>query len=185
MGVLDDFDRTRAEVEHLVANTEAERFRDSTPCADWDVRALLNHLIYVNLRYAALLRGESPPEGTADHVGDDHVAGFRASAAVARAAFSDEERLELLHDSPVGRVPGTMFVQHVVNELLVHGWDLARATGQPTDLAPDVAERSLASWRNWLGTMPRPTGGPFASEQPVPEGASAADRLAAYLGRAV
>ncbi|MDP9370240.1 MAG: hypothetical protein M3Q03_18535 [Chloroflexota bacterium] len=73
----------------------------------------------------------------------------------------------------------------MTNELLIHGWDLARATGQRTDLAPDLAERSLGSWRAWFGDRPRGASGLFDPEQPVPEGAGAADRLAAFLGRRV
>ncbi len=58
-----------------------------------------------------------------------------------------------MYRSPWGDVPGSVMVQHVVNELLLQGWDLARATGQPTDLARDLAEESLVIWRAWIGGL--------------------------------
>ena len=78
-----------------------------------------------------------------------------------------------------------MLVQQLIIELLSHGWDLAKATGQGTDLAPDVAEDTLAVVRSWYRDQPRGPGNAFGPEQPVAVGASAADRLAAYLGRVV
>ncbi len=71
-------------------------------------------------------------------------------------------------------------------DTLTHAWDLAKATGQNTDLAPDLAEQLLAGARVAIsddvrGDEPMP----FGKEQPCPEGASAADRLAAFLGRTI
>jgi uncharacterized protein (TIGR03086 family) len=69
--------------------------------------------------------------------------------------------------------------------VLTHGWDLARATGQPGDFPDDVAERALARSRRRLTARPEGPGAPFAAEVPVPPDASAVDRLAGFLGRAV
>jgi uncharacterized protein (TIGR03086 family) len=65
----------------------------------------------------------------------------------------------------------------------VHSWDIAAATGQSTDIAPELAAQALAAWRSRLGDGQRPAGMPFDDPQPVPAGATAADELAAYLGR--
>jgi uncharacterized protein (TIGR03086 family) len=70
-----------------------------------------------------------------------------------------------------------------VNEYLAHGWDLADALGKPTDLLPDLAENALEQWRSRFGSTPRQPGGPFGAEVEAPSGATAADRLAAFLGR--
>jgi hypothetical protein len=78
---------------------------------------------------------------------------------------------------------GTRIIEH-----LGHGWDLARATGQPADFPAGVAERALAAARAQLATRPSPSDGgwtPFAPEVPVPDGAPAINRLAGFLGRAV
>ncbi|MFI0709071.1 hypothetical protein ACH4SK_00200 [Streptomyces inhibens] len=79
--------------------------------------------------------------------------------------------------------PGAVIVQQVVVELLAHGWDLARATGAPTGLAPQVAEETLAAARRIYGAAPRTEGSSFAPERAAPPGAGATDRLEAFLGR--
>ena len=72
-----------------------------------------------------------------------------------------------------------------INENLMHGWDLARATGQVTsELPEDLAEQTLAMWTRQLGGRPRESM-PFAAAQPAPADAPAIERLAAYLGRAL
>ncbi|MGI5241963.1 TIGR03086 family metal-binding protein [Dactylosporangium sp. CA-139066] len=179
--VLRAYARVLAEVDAIVAAVAAERFDDPTPCAGWDVRTLLNHLVYENLMWAGLADGDPRADFAADHLGDDHVAAFRASAEAALTAFRRPGMLVQRY----GPAPGWRLVEQVVIEMLVHGWDLAKATGRPTDLAPGVAATTLATVREIYGDLPRTPGGSFAPAEPVPDGASAADQLAAYLGRNV
>jgi uncharacterized protein (TIGR03086 family) len=177
--VLDGCTRVLAEVGALVAAVPADRLADPTPCAGWDVRALLNHLVYENLMWTSLAEGAPRSNFDADHVGGDHVAAFRAAAEAALAAFRRPGMLA----RQFGPAPGWRLVEQVVIEMLVHGWDLATATGQPTDLAPDIAEATLPAVRAIYGDLPRTPGGSFAPERTAPAGATSADRLAAYLGR--
>ena len=80
-------------------------------------------------------------------------------------------------------VPAAVALHLRLTELLVHGWDLAIATGQPTvGLPEDVAEQELAFSRHQLTQLP-PGRMPFAPPQPVDQDAPAIDRLAALLGR--
>ncbi len=171
--------RVLAEVERLVAAVDPARFGDPTPCAGWDVRALLEHLVWENLLWTSLADGAPRGDFTADHLGDDHVAAFQTAAAATLTAFRRPGMLRQRY----GDAPGWRLVEQVVIEMLVHGWDLATATGRPTDLAPDVAAAVLPSVRAIYGDLPRTAAGSFAPEQPAPVGATAADRLAAYLGR--
>ncbi|WP_381800901.1 hypothetical protein [Streptomyces niveus] len=76
-------------------------------------------------------------------------------------------------------------VEQLLIEMLVHGWDLARATGQPTGFAPEIADAVLPSVREIYGSLPRRAGGSFAPEWRAPRDANGNDRLAAYLGREV
>jgi len=174
-----------AEVEALVGAVGTEQLTLMTPCSEFQVRALLNHLIFENLAHAALADGAAIPEPdrTTDYVREDHVAAYRESARAVRAAFARPGMVTQGY-GPM-EAPGSMLVQQLIIELLSHGWDLAKATGQGTDLAPDVAEDTLAVVRSWYRDQPRGPGNAFGPEQPVPVGASAADRLAAYLGRVV
>ena len=183
--VLDAFTRVIGEVEALVQAVRPEQLTAPTPCSDFDVRALINHLIFENLAHAALADGTAipAPDRTTDYVGEDHAAAYRESARAVRAAFARPGMVTQRY-GPL-EAPGSMLVQQLIIELLSHGWDLAKATGQGTDLAPDVAEEALTVARSWYRDQPRGPGNAFGPEQPVPAGASAADRLAAYLGRAV
>jgi len=183
--VQESFIRVLSAMEALVAAVRPEQLGERTPCVDFDVRALINHMIFENLAHAALAVGNPipSPDATTDYVGSDHRAAYHTSALAVRAALSRPEMLEQRYGPP--DAPGSMIVQQAIIELLAHGWDLATATGQPTNLVPDVAEHTLSVVRVWYRDQPRTPGNAFAPEHAVSEGASAADRLAAYLGRTV
>lgn len=178
------YDEVVAAVEKVVARTSVDHFALPTPCEGWTVHKILDHLVETMDMYGDLARGVLPIEGEERRY-DDPVAAFPVMAARTRAAFAAPEFLDTIADTPIGPQPGRAVVQHVVNELTTHGWDLARATGRSTDLVPHIATDVLSSWQAFLGTWDR-TGNPnFAAERAAPDGATAADRVAAYLGRAV
>jgi uncharacterized protein (TIGR03086 family) len=83
-----------------------------------------------------------------------------------------------------GTVPGAVALHLRITELLVHGWDLAWATGQAVAFPEDAAEQELAFSRQALKDIP-PGRRPFAPPEPVAGDAPAIDRLAACLGRQV
>lgn len=189
--VVTDFDRVHAATEQLVEGVRADQWSLPTPCADWDVRALVAHLAGGDRLFGLLLDGKADDMAAAralmhaegDPLGDDPTATFRARGQALHEAFARPGFLESIRPTPFGPQPGEFLVHMRINEHLVHGWDLARATGQPADGLPaDVAERGLEMWRARLAGHPR-EGGPFAAEQPAPADAPAIDRLAAFLGR--
>lgn len=180
--VLYAYEQVTRDVMALVAAVRPEDLALPTPCAGWTVRQLLDHMVWENLMAASIAEDAPRTDHTADHLGDVHLAAFADSARAALAAFTGSGMLHRTY-GPY-EAPGAMIVQQVVVELLAHGWDLARATGAPTALAPEVAEESLAAARRIYGAAPRTAGSSFAPERPAPPGASAADRLAAFLGRA-
>lgn len=182
---LDTFDRAAEAVSGVVDNLTDEQLALASPCAEWTVRQVLNHLVMGNLMAHASLRGQQPPtDRSADYLGDDPKTAFAESLSACRAAFGEPGVLDRVVATPLGQQRASFFVHMRVNELLAHGWDLAAATRQSTDLAPDPAESALAMWRARLGDKPRGDL-PFGPEQQAPEPATAADRLAAYLGRTV
>lgn len=100
-----------------------------------------------------------------------------------QAAFAQPGVLEKVVTVPIGAVPGVVALHLRIAESLVHGWDLAQATGQPTDGLPDdLAEQELEFSRRRLPDLP-PDRRPFAPVQPVSDDAPALDRLVALLGR--
>lgn len=189
---IDRLARALDATEAVIAAVREVQWTNRTPCPEWSVRMLLNHLVSGNRLFATILRGEPLPAPDelrrtrgADQLGDDPVAAYREAGAALLEAFRQPGVLERIVEVPAGRVPGIVALHIRITELLVHGWDLARATGQAARLPDDLAEEELAfaSGRT-APDVPR-TGHPFGPAQPVPEDAPAIERLAAYLGRQV
>jgi len=181
--LVDQLGRAFAAVGELITKVRPEQWSAPTPCTDWTVRRLVDHLIGMNRVFAALLSDEAPPRPVADHIEDDPVGAFRDSAAMLQAAFEQPGVLERTYRGPLGAATGTERLQIRLCGLLAHGWDLAQATGQPVELPDDVAERSLAFVRIQLTEKARP--GRFGPAQMVADHAPAIERLVAFLGRPV
>jgi uncharacterized protein (TIGR03086 family) len=174
----------------LIDALDGDAWDRPTPCSDWTVRQLVGHLVGGNRLVARALRGEEiPPPGQlgrrdpADQLGDDPAAAWQESADGLLAAFTLPGVLERTHTVPAGTLPGPALVHLRVVETLVHGWDLARATGQQLDVPEQLVEAELTFSRDLLGRLPAGRT-PFAPSQPVADDAPALDRLAALLGRA-
>ena len=137
--------------------------------------------------FHSALQGRPPSPAAPDFAAGDFVASFDEGAAQAVAAFQTEGAMDRRVRLPFGELPGSQFLYLAATDTFVHGWDLAMATGQPTDLAPELAAQLLDGARNAIGdSMRGPDGAaPFGPEQKAPEGASNADQLAAFLGRTV
>jgi uncharacterized protein (TIGR03086 family) len=180
---LTDLGRALTATEAVVAGIRAAQWSAPTPCTELDVRAVLNHLVSGNLLFAALVRGEPLPDRSADHLGGDPLTAFQRAAGQLREAFATPGVLESVYTAPFGTGPGAALLHVRIVEALAHGWDLARATGQPAAFPDDVAERALAATKQQLTLRPAGTGAPFGAEVPVAEDAPAIDRLAGFLGR--
>jgi uncharacterized protein (TIGR03086 family) len=181
--VLADLDRALAAAQAVVAGIQPSQWTLPTPCTELDVREVLNHLVSGNLLFAAIVRGEPLPDGDADRLGGDPPAAFQRAATELRGAFAAPGALQATYSAPFGHAPGVVLARVRIVEVLVHGWDLARATAQPPDFPDDVAERALAETRKQLTARPEGPGAPFAAAVPVAGEAPAVDRLAGFLGR--
>ena len=181
--------RAAEETARLVDGVKPAQMGLPTPCAGWDVRMLLAHLVGGNLRWATLPGGEPLPSGPSrggslgiDLLGDDPAGAYRRSAAALYAAWQDPALLDRTFEIPVGAMPGRAAFHVRLAETVIHGWDLARATGQQPAFDPEVVEATLHFAQAHL-PEDRPPGSPFAPPVPVAEDLPAIDRLAAFLGR--
>ncbi|MGY1623822.1 TIGR03086 family metal-binding protein [Geodermatophilus sp. SYSU D00965] len=175
----------------LVAAVTPDQWDAPTPCTDWTVRQLVNHLVGGNRLVVRVLRGKPLPpmdqlgrRASVDQLGEDPAASHRDSADQLLAALREPGVLERAHTLPAGTLPGPALVHLRTVETLVHGWDLARATGRPAPFPDELAEPELAFSRDLLGRLPEDRQ-PFAPSRPVADDAPAIDRLAALLGRSV
>lgn len=190
---LHDFDRVLAAFTLLVEGVRPEQWNGPTPCAEWDVRRLVEHVTSGNRMFAALAGGERPEgmEGlqqlrarVAPGLDDDPVETFRDSLRQLLEVFSDPDFPDGTYVTPTGERSGDFLIMMRTTEGLIHGWDLARATSQTPAFPEAIAEQTLASVRLTLAGHPRDPRG-FGVEQPVPADAPALDRLAGFLGRSV
>jgi uncharacterized protein (TIGR03086 family) len=180
---VEQLGRTLAAVGDLIAEIQPEQWSAPTPCADWTVQRLVDHLIGMNRVFVALLADQPMPRRDPDRREIDPAGAFRESAARLRAAFSQPGVQERTYPGPFGEVTGADRLQIRLYDLLAHGWDLAQALGRPVTVPDEVAEQSLAFVRTQLAEADRP--GRFGPVQPVDDDAPAIERLVAFLGRPV
>ena len=181
--------RALDETARLVDAVRLDQMGLPTPCSDWDMQALLAHLVGGNIRYAGVTRGEpiqsAPTRGAGSSLellGDDPAGAYRRSAAAVDAAWRDPALLDRTFALPIGVLPGRAALTLHLVETVVHGWDVARATGQRPAFAPDVV-RAAMQFTQAGAPGDRPPGAAFAPPVPVADDLPEIDRLAAFLGR--
>jgi uncharacterized protein (TIGR03086 family) len=167
----------------LIADVPAGAGGNPTPCPDYDVDALVHHLVGGVRSFEAAANGRSAGfDPAAVDVGDDPAAQFRAAADGVVSGwreFGFDREVSLMG----GPQPAEMVFNMTVMEYLTHGWDLAIGSGQPVPYTDAEAEEVL---RRAEGTLPPQYRGgdmPFGEIVPVPDDASAVDRLAGFMGR--
>jgi uncharacterized protein (TIGR03086 family) len=175
------FDHATALATAVIGRVGAHQLRNPTPCTEFDVRALLDHMVTVLRRVAALGRGDDPfgPEVLAPVEGDPAKAWLAAVRDV-EDAWADDAVLGRTMWLPWSERSGAATLLSYLNEVTVHTWDLATATGQRP--AWDPAVLSLAF--DGIRFLPAENRGEyFADAVPVPDDAPLIDRLVAWNGR--
>jgi uncharacterized protein (TIGR03086 family) len=181
--IVDDLARASAVIGDLIDRMAADQWMAPTPCTEWNVRDLVNHLVGMNLVFVALFEGSPMPERGADRLSADPAGAYHRSAAALQAAATLPGVLERSQATPIGTATGAERLQWRVADLLTHGWDLVQATGVVAELPDDLVEQALTFVRAQLPSQPR--AGRFADPQPIRDNAPAIDRLAAFTGRPV
>jgi uncharacterized protein (TIGR03086 family) len=169
----------------VVAAVPADRWHAATPCPGWDVRALVNHLVSGNL-WAAELGAGATMEGIGarldgDLLGTDPARAYAESASAASAVFHRPGALRAPCAVSYGPVAGSVYAGHRFIDVLIHGWDLATATGQDATLDHELAEACRKVAEPQIESLR--ASGAFAGGVRVPAEASAQTRLLAWLGR--
>jgi uncharacterized protein (TIGR03086 family) len=146
---LEAFRAARREFESRVAEVSTSQMALPTPCDDWDVHTLIDHIIAGDIFAARVLGGATMAEAVegligADAVGDDPLASVRAAADAVDVAFSAEGAMERLVHHPVGDIPGSRFLDFRTMDYAGHAWDLARATDQDETLDPRLVVSLLS-----------------------------------------
>ncbi len=164
---------------------DAADWTAATPCADWDVRALVNHVLGELVWIPPLLEGKTIAEVgdrfDGDMLGDDPLGAWTAAATEAVAAASQRGAQERTVHLSFGDFPGGDYLGQVTSDVILHSWDLARAVGASDRLSAPAVEfvndflsPQIDAWR---------AAGAFGPAADTDDGADAQDRLLAQTGR--
>jgi uncharacterized protein (TIGR03086 family) len=178
-------ERALASTRNFVAGVKPDELSLPTPCEDYDVRALLTHIVSGNLWVAPLVAGRTIDEVgdrfDGDVLGDNPLAAYESSAESSAEAFNGPGAMEAMVAVSYGPVPGEVYAGHRFLDVLVHGWDLAQATGQDTTLDPELVDACRQVVEPQAGILAG--SGMFGTQQPVPADADGQTQLLAILGR--
>jgi uncharacterized protein (TIGR03086 family) len=171
------------EFDRRVRQVGPQHWHTATPCTEWDVRALVNHVVTEQLWAPLLLDGATIDDVgdrfDGDQLGEDPVRRWASAAAAAQEAFAAPGALRRFVEVSSGRRPAEGYCQEMTLDLTVHAWDLARAILVDERIDEELVAQTLAfvEREQWATT------GLFAPPVVVGEDADAQTRLLALLGR--
>jgi len=167
----------------VIAGVGADQGDLPTPCEDYDVTALVNHIVgWVQVFDAGSNGRAFAGDATAYRCGADPEAEFRVAAAGVVVGWQ-EHGLDRQVRIISGEMPGKMVFNMTLMEYLTHGWDLAVATAQAPPYTEDEATETLARAEGTLPTEYRGDDMPFGPPIPIGSEAPPLDRFIAFMGR--
>jgi uncharacterized protein (TIGR03086 family) len=168
-----------------VAKIQDDQWGLPTPCEDWDVRALVNHLVSEDLWTAPLMEGRTIAEVgdvyDGDVLGDDPKGAWASASGAALMSTAPEGAMERTVHLSFGDFPASEYAYQLFSDHLIHGWDLARGIGASEVMDPEL----VAACAVWFEAMEEAyrEGGAIAEHVQVPDDADAQTRLLAAFGR--
>ncbi len=178
-------ERALVQASDLIANVSAEQLSNPTPCPEFDVAALLNHMTGAVSRMSDAMKEKDLPElETSSEVpAEGFVAAFADARENALSAVGDDSLLAKTITLPWASLPGSVVIGMYALETVLHSWDLAVATSQADQLDDVLASAILPIAKAILPVEPRDGEMPFESVVEVGDDAKPVDQLAAYSGR--
>lgn len=169
----------------LVDGIRPAQLDDPTPCTEFTVRDVLDHMIVLGGTFAYAFRREEAPEVRAPAPnGRVPAAEFRTTMDDLLASVTSPGAMERTVSSPMGELPGATFARFVAFDGLVHGWDLASSTGQEYQPAAEVVAAVDRFARTAISDEMR-DGDTFKAATVAPRGAGQLEQLAAFSGRSL
>lgn len=183
MEPIEQLSRILPPLNDLVDNIDPAQLDDPTPCSDFTVRGVLDHMLVLGGTFAYLFRGEEPPE-IQPSARDGRVPApeFRKTMDALVDAVRSPGAMERTVPSPMGEMPGETFARLVAFDGLVHGWDLATSTGQDYRPDPEVVS-AVDTFARAAITDDLRDGDTFKQATDAPVGASRLEQLIAFSGR--
>jgi len=170
----------------IISRVRPEQATLPTPCRSWDVRRLINHTVQSVRQFTLMITsGAKYQLSDEDVIGEDWTGAYRDAAAELNAAWARAD-VSAGAAAAGAEFPLEFRLDLSTVEVIVHGWDVAGATGQPTDLDSELGRFALEWGRSNLKPEFRGeegSGKAFGPEVGVPHSAPLYDRLAGFFGR--
>jgi uncharacterized protein (TIGR03086 family) len=182
MDMLDTIRGAAANTQRIIEGISPGQLDAVTPCTDMNVRGLLEHMLGGGAMLTAMLTGTP---GAPLELGDQPANAVKQMSEQLLVALEEPGIMEKEFDFGGTAMSGARLSGIVLMEMVVHGWDLARATGQDHGIPDALAEGMLAQAQHMPDSYRGETGAPFRPPVPIADDAPAADRLMAFLGREV
>lgn len=163
---------------------EDEQWETATPCEDWNVRVLVNHVVLAEALVGPLLKRETTSSASsidADLLGPNPMSAWRGTALQAISAVKTPGALEQVLDLDVGAVEAKQLIGFRISDNVVHSWDIRRAIGADETIPEGLAEYLLHFWLPSALEISKT--GMYGKALEPPQGANAGVRLLALLGR--
>jgi uncharacterized protein (TIGR03086 family) len=142
--ITNTFQRASGHFSDLVQQVKDDQWGNATPCSDWDVRALVNHLVYEARWVPPLLKGQTIEQvGTqfdGDLLGADPKTSYDDALGGARTAITAPGATEGTVHLSYGETPAVEYLAQLTCDFVVHAWDLARGIGADDALDPDLGQ---------------------------------------------
>jgi uncharacterized protein (TIGR03086 family) len=159
-----------------------DQLGDPTPCTEFTVAGVLEHMTVLASAFAPMFRGKAPADSTPTATAGDGRVRFVQAMDELLDAVQSPGALDRTVEGPGGAMPGVVFARLVALDGLVHGWDLATSTQQPW-LPPEPLTAEVDAFARRALTPEVRAGGTFAAERQAAAGAETMIRLAAFTGR--
>jgi uncharacterized protein (TIGR03086 family) len=185
MTSVEDLQRVLDIAEAVILKITPEDLDKPTPCSEWTVRELANHMTGVCLMFGRAAGGEAITErpAPADLIGDNPGAAYVKAAEADGEAWSAPGAVERTVTVPAGQLPGSVALSINTVDQLLHACDLARALGHDVVIPDDLAESALGFMKGFLTPDRRGPGKAFGQEVAVAADAPVQQRLLAFAGR--
>jgi uncharacterized protein (TIGR03086 family) len=185
MASVDMLQRTLEGASAMVAKVRPDDLNKTTPCTEWDVNALVQHMIDVCQRFGgAITSGASAQRTTSTPQAEgEPAAAYTDAAARLIDGFRTPGAMECTLKLPFGEMPASVAINVALADQLLHTWDLAKAIGQPYTMDADLAEATLRMMQQMMKPEFRGPGKGFGAEVPCPPDAPIQDRVLAFSGR--
>jgi uncharacterized protein (TIGR03086 family) len=170
--------------EGMVGGVPRDRWAAPSPCAGWTARDVAGHVIGGQYAIMAIATGDEPPDASREpgrFAAGDALLAWRTARKECDAALTPDALRRPITFGSLGELPLADFLGGYVLEPLVHAWDLARATGQPTRLDPDLVHHAFATAHVLAADMR--AADRLGPPRTPPPGAGEQARLLAFLGR--